>query len=80
MKYTYMIQKSGKKGKEWTNAQKGKTRTGNLDPLWVPTQGVYVQWTGAGRGAGKKGLKKREHFDLNWVLAITILFLKSEQT
>ena len=58
-----MIRKRGKKG---------KTRTGHLDPLWVPTQGIYSEWV-RGRGRGRKGegvgggrvKKKREHFDLN---------------
>ena len=65
MKYTYMIGKSGKKGKEWTNAQKGKTRTGHLDPWWMPTQGIYSEWVREG-GTGEEGVKKNVN-TLIWI-------------
>ena len=58
MNYTYMIQKSGKKGKEWTNAQKGDTN-GTLNHDGCPHKGyMYSEWVRGG-GRGKKGLKKK---------------------
>ena len=51
MNYTYMIRKSGKKGKEWTNAQKGKTRTGHLTMMGAHTRDICTV-NGCGEGGG----------------------------